>query len=1176
MPRAAAHAAREPNVHERTPDECGCSPPALFRPRNGPRGGRYVPCSRRELMLRPPALHVSTLPLLMLAAACGSGARTGGVGPAQDLVVIGSEPLSGSRLQLGDAFSIDVSAALDPVSLQADAFTFQVFDGDGAELAESVEGTFELGTASGDTAPGRRVTFLPRLPTATGAAGLRAGRRYVVTIRGGDEGPLRGIDGARIAATSRFEFTTVTGTTNRELYRDTRKGGPARAGFAVAPLDGELATLSLLGRMPVEVRLRFDQPLDPSPENLPLAPRERGRVWLEYDDPERGPGTWLPTTCELVENTQRGSTLVLRPIGVLPNAAAVRVVVSPELQDLSGEANTSAPGYDPLFGGFATQAGYEPRFAAVVAHFDAESVIDPDAAFVEPRAEVGPGYVRASLDFAGGAPQYDFEPTQREVVLNTDFTQVIPKVGAPFNVTGGVFAFRNVHIPAGCTVRGNGSKPMVWLVSGEVRIDGQLMVNGGEGSLGHRLTQYRGPGDVLRNTNGGVWKVPTPGGVGGCGGGDGGAGSANMNGPTYPETQPGFGSGQARGLGGGGGRMACLSACGGRASGGGGGSFATQGDPGFKVAKPATPATSFVQVLGRGGYGCTGSSGAGTRTLAGGSAGPLAFTDLARDNDFWGQGFDVRRQVRIAGELPALRGGSGGGGGGDSSSTNTCSTNNPSWLNDYGGGGGGGGGGVLLIQALGPIELGPMAHVSADGGNGNGGTQAGSNNIGAGGGGGSGGMVVLASGVRIRIHTHGGTYTDNDFDFAISADGGVSLQSPYVSTAIEGKYTTLHAAATWDATPTGGFGGMGVVQLMAPAGDNRDGTNTILDDNIELVRDGTTVLSGAEKMRYLCWPGFPNEQGVLVDDAGNPTALARTAGGDIRPNPVLLPAPFGARSKARSAWIDTGATQRRELASADGAPRGIVPEVHDGVRYGAGPVFAFEGTFPAGDPREGFLAYETLGVGIAPRVRTLLPATAVTGIDASARFEGQAAYEVTLGSPALGVLRDRFANARCELLPTGGALLADLRILGHDATRLWLAPEALLPDLVSIAAARVVARAVDLATDGASGFGGARPLVSGGVAPPANVRIGFAFHADPSRALTSGVDPLRYPSRVGAYVYDLSDPGVAAETRMRPFLQFEVLFDLLFAESLGAAAPRVLASNLPRPELRGLVVPFRF
>ena len=95
------------------------------------------------------------------------------------------------------------------------------------------------------------------------------------------------------------------------------------------------------------------------------------------------------------------------------------------------------------------------------------------------------------------------------------------------------------------------------------------------------------------------------------------------------------------------------------------------------------------------------------------------------------------------------------------------------------------------------------------------------------------------------------------------------------------------AGSSYDSVPTGGFGGMGIVQLMTPPGTNADGTNTILDDNVLLFLNGVP-LTGSNKQRYLAWRGFLNASGLAVDDFGAPTNVQGNEG-DIRPTPHLLP-----------------------------------------------------------------------------------------------------------------------------------------------------------------------------------------------------------------------------------------------------------------------------------------------
>lgn len=442
----------------------------------------------------------------------------------------------------------------------------------------------------------------------------------------------------------------------------------------------------------------------------------------------------------------------------------------------------------------------------------------------------------------------------RETILDTSFTQVIPCGAPPINVSGGVFVFRDITINAGQIVRGIGPNPLVFIATRNMRIDGTLSVDGGDGDQVNTLASAN---------------FPTPGGIGACTGGNGGQGS-----PVFTDRsflgQAGFGAFQVPGLGGRGGRLSCLPPFG-SGSGGGGGGFATIGDA-FYLSADGDP---VLQALGFGGYGSGG--------VPGGAPGASPFADGRPENDFIGVSWDLNRRVVIQGELTMLRGGQGGGGGGDRALQ--CTTNDPLFINDAKGGGGGAGGGAVLVLAFNDLTIGPQGRVSADGGDGGGGEQAGSNNQGGGGAGGSGGLVVLAAGNRIALHAHGETYANGDYDFAITADGGIGAQGNFAGVGISSKYPPAPTAAY--ASSAGGFGGMGIVQLFARPGNNVDGTNTILDDSIDVYRNGVPLL-GTEKQRYLGWRGWPDRFGNWVDDAGQATANEGREG-DVRPAPVLLP-----------------------------------------------------------------------------------------------------------------------------------------------------------------------------------------------------------------------------------------------------------------------------------------------
>ena len=1136
-----------------------------------------------------PLPSVSLSLLAVLVSCSGGSAPVGGVAIPPEFAVQAALPIAGQVRYLNDPLVLLCSSPIDRESVSTATVSVREVDGTGQPIGAAVAGTFVF--ANDD----RELRFLPALPIDGTAAhrGLQPGRSYVLQAIGG--GPavgavLRGRNGGVQATTFAVPFTTVNGSGPAQWYRDSKPGGPLRSGLAVSTASSlDAVPLGLFGAPPLEVRLQFDQPLDPSPTNVPAGIdvsvlgrniAQRGSIYLEYADPTDALGTftWIPAGVELERNAADGATVVLRPVGVMPNHATVRIVVEPSLADLTGQSSNGVVTYDHVFGTFRTQDAWQQQWDGLVEAFGAHAPLDPLAAFAEPPAEVGPGYVKAAFAFDGVETNSDWWPTDVEVVLNTSVATVVPVSGPQREVQGGVFQFRNVTIPTNVTVVGQGPNPLVFLCTGKVLIDGALTARGGAGAQSNGLGQ----------------SGASPGGLGQCGGGNGGAGSPD---PLVRDLRGAAGR-AATGAsmnGGNGGYLACLTGCytgsgyngSGGGSGGGGGSLAVQGDPHYLSTAPAnaqpnvapTSNTVFQQRAGYGGSGCSGGSGTRSGFLRGGEPGLTVFVDSRSDNDFWGAGVDLHRRLRIAGELAVPVGGGGGGGGGDTSWTPTCSLTSSNPQNDYKAGGGGGGGGVIVIKALDEIWIRSTGSVRADGGHGGGGAQNAASGEAGGGGGGAGGMVVLMSAQAIRIEAHGNLsqnrfaygpspgapFLGNDYSFAISADGGVSTTGGFGSVNITSKYPASGNVPvngpTYDTDPLGGFGGMGIVQLMTPVGTNADGTNTRLDDNIHFHLPGALSsavlpppLGAAAKRQLLAWRGFQDATGTSVDDFGQSTAIGN-AEGDIRPAPTLLPAPFGPRSRARSQWIDTGRTDRRPLLAADAGARGVV--IVGGTSYG--PLYEFAGI----DGTTGAV------VGSAVRgegVQLLAPLT-IDSVDAGAKFLGTPAYRVRTATP-IDATHNRFTCRDAELLAVDGAPLASFRILAHEDRDLWLAPTGTLP--TAAVRVRIVARDFLITTNGTPGL----PLQVGSGSQPrptANVRFGFAFHVAPNTS-----NPLlgRYPSdSVDSFVHDLADPALRQWlTQNQPrFVQWDVLFDLA-----PVGAPVTLTPGVARPEVRELRLPFRF
>lgn len=1147
-----------------------------------------------RLKVVAPAVLSLLLPALLLQGCSGGGAGDQAAGGA--FVVLKTEPANNGRIFLNQSIKIFFSNPVDIDTANFNSVAFFVRDANGESVSEQVVGTFRIGRdETGDRDP-RILEFVPRLPsndTFTNG-GFRPARRYLVslvtsnnpsapTLRDADQRPLS--DKSVIQSLS---FVTASGTTPQELFLDTRVGGPRLTKSPeIAPIIGTRVGLNRFGEVPVVVELTFNQALNPSSSNVPIGQdldprnfsgRDRGRIYLEYDDPELGRRQWIPTFVEMPKNgdlgrdpqtgQELGSGAVIRmhPDGVLPNNAEVRVIVEAELQDIAGESNVKDASYNPVVWTFDTEQVFDVQFDGVILDFETAELMDAEAAFRDPVAELDGGVLRASFDFEGQATPFNYAPDTREVVLSTDFTTVVPTNGPPIAVAGGVFSFNNITIKEGKTVRGVGTNPMIWLATGEVLVDGHLHVDGGDG----------GQVDTLNSAN-----FPTAGGQGVCTGGNGGKGSVDTTQSTQ-QGENGFGPNQRPNFGGQGGNLSCQGTSSAHwGAGGGGGSQATKGDPEYNQVFGGTP---DPKASGKGGQGA-GASG----SFDGGLAGPLVFSDEETENDFWGRNIDANGTV-INGELKEPVGGGGGGGGGDrtpGSTNNPCNT--PSWINDEKGGGGGGGAGVLVVKALGRITIGQKGRISADGGRGGGGEDAGSCRQGGGGGGGAGGMVVLMSATGIDLVKHQGRWQQGDYNFSVTADGNIGRNTGFGRPLRLLKYPKQVGSSN-----AGGFGGMGVVQLLAPPGQDNDGpggngTGTVQDDNIRILEsDGKT--EDKNKVPFL-------------------------VGGDIRPNPIYLPPPFSRFSQGRTRWIATGATERRIVsASLNASQRGprstisIPRHEEDAKTYG--PDYLFAGTQTSGKTAGYLKTDPSTGVFTPPVVTLENNATRVkitsmveyVPTSNSPNWRGRGAHTIDV---ALDVLPEdgSLANHRARLF-AGSNVLRDYRILGYKDvpdrtpthTRLFLdavedgnvdagtLPRDTTGTKFIATDLEVLAKFFEVITNDNEGLGDTYEVKQGTQTfryPIANAQIGFAFHRDPSRPDIQGnLDKNRFPQELDTFLFDLEDDsatGVREKLRKLHygFLQVMVRFNLNYdhADPDLQPGPNPVGPASSKPMLRTLLVP---
>jgi hypothetical protein len=336
---------------------------------------------------------------------------------------------------------------------------------------------------------------------------------------------------------------------------------------------------------------------------------------------------------------------------------------------------------------------------------------------------------------------------------------------------------------------------------------------------------------------------------------------------------------------------------------------------------------------------------------------------------------------------------------------------------------------------------------------------------------------------------------------------------------------------------------------------------------------------------------MPDANGIFRDDSGNEVKLG-DAEGDIRPAPVLMPAPFGTRSRVRSKWLDMGAVVRRmTVQGGDGNPRGV--EVQPGLNIGDdfGPVPEFEAveTGDPDDPQGGYVRVvdDNLG-GVLIDYPSVVRGLKVASIKANVPFRGQSAFEVTLRAPnpQLGAQNNRYSHYAVQLVE-GATPLGQFRILGHTATTLYLSSESGVLPNVTASSNRdidlsVIEKFFDIFTNGVEGFpqtfvgrsGSQYPSVR---IPRANVRLRFAFHQNPG-------DPQakRYPPAVASgQPKFFADWDNAAEIeKIRTGGYRYVLYDILFNTQYewDPAFPNTnsLSPDTPLPEVRRLVLPYRY
>lgn len=806
----------------------------------------------------------------------------------------------------------------------------------------------------------KTVIFQPACPTSTSPAGLTPnGVEYVLNITGSTQvtsTTITNSSGDPLKAGKTITFKTATATNPNDtfdpaLFYDTKPNQApivTSATFTSIATDGSTTETAFGNNSIVPTNkfvgpnvyftLTFDQPLLPSPTNVTAS-----NIDLRFENPI-GSGLYssIPTSIQLVENcTVAGAKIRLTPLGLLPGGRKVRIVVGQTFSDIKGETNpfpTNVP-FDPAKEPSTTTPASPADYDAITEEFDNTAFLDVNSGFVEPLADWGNGQVQASFNFAG-------QPTDYELVVNTGQTVIIDTTAATLSVVDSQqnpaqasFVNGNIYLrklTVNGTIQGQGPNPLRFFVNESVTINqnGVILVKG---------TDSQDVATLLTAA-----QFPQPGGAGVCGGGDGGLGN-----PVTSQScsQGGTGNGPFNNLNAGGvggesglipfttGGVPCNEVEDVHPAGGGGGSYSTSGERGNNGCDAVYNVNSCSVP--------TGVSAVNKNAAAqGGAAGLRPFPNAFLEDDFFGtmilkratilsaptttqvrvtttgfftaadvgryvalikqtptttsswedgltacnnapedptQCFRSRVQVRrittfnasdtvtmaapaftgtlvapafgdslvifgsgnsVHGELSTPLGGEGGGGGGNAVTSTTFP--NPNYANqDRKGGGGGGGGGVLEVRALGAITL--IGRLDASGGNGGAGENSiGTDRIGGGGGGGSGGTVIVESATSVTL---GATPLVG----TIYARGGLRGAGAYSG------FKDPVSPATAIGIGHGGRGGKGLVQVHAPAPAN------------------------------------------VTFTANQPAST------NFDPNPLILTTTFGAVTRARSNWFDTGA-----------------------------------------------------------------------------------------------------------------------------------------------------------------------------------------------------------------------------------------------------------------------------
>jgi len=814
------------------------------------------------------ALACAATGLLLIAGGCGGGGGSGGSAydKSASLLAIEFPDPNGVNAEPEDR----APAAAPLVQQIVFSFSGNPDPNRVSSLTMPIRDAVGLPVGGRYVVNGPRVTFTPTLPTRPvsihgdgvldpGGTSLQPASGYTIRVGPRTFSFVANVEGGLRARypdplDPRGVLVAFRTTADSALFFAGLPPVPPRL-VRVDPVDGATGVSPGLHDDPDRLfppkrsfSLTFDQPLSPSVANV----NDGNFRLIDLDHPSGGLPLGVDVAISMNE-LDRG-VITVTPSGILPFGSLLALEHRGDVKGLSESGVPTGPMtiattftiaqapdatiHDRLVEDFHTTARREEDVDLL-----------PTGILPADWDRLDSDVLQAAFTFQGDGVLGRFvppaPPSGQTKVITLDTTRQVfplpdgstPDAPPGFEVIGGVFPFTEIDLPDGVVVKPLGSNPLVFSATGSIRIAGDILLSGEDGT----------PENAYDSA-----VTSVPGGPGVAGGGRGGEGHPIL---FYPPDQisyltlvsPSFGGtgfgidpadGVMKRIGGTGGSCGILDTADGsgkygtdqdhrdcgefrsestneKVPGGGGGSMYRKGDQPLNDRNKPLHGFGNVRPDGTGFFNAN-----DDKTLLCGVGGlhPF-FPDGNANNNFYGK----------RGQLTRLVGGQGGGGGASLTESyycgNWCSldsdpandkcccniscdpfvsagTRAPS-VGDARGGGGGGGGGALLMQALGPITLESTALIESHGGNGLGGEQLGFSNWGGGGGGGAGGMVILQSATSILVPA-GAVINVLRGDGDSAADGN--------------DYFSNDEGGLDGAMGDGGHGGAGMIQLQVPAG----------------------------------------------------------------------------------------------------------------------------------------------------------------------------------------------------------------------------------------------------------------------------------------------------------------------------------------------------------------------